>query len=78
MHLTPTEYELICVLALQAGAVLSHGQLFREIWGVINIHTLHLLRVNISNLRRKLHRGPSASQYITTEPGIGYRLRADL
>jgi two-component system, OmpR family, KDP operon response regulator KdpE len=78
IHLTPTEYELICLLTAQAGTVVTHEQLLHELWGAINPHTVHLLRVNISNLRRKLDAGPSGPRYITTEPGIGYRLRADL
>jgi two-component system, OmpR family, KDP operon response regulator KdpE len=77
IHLTPTEYELICLLAAQAGTVLTHDQLLHELWGAKNPHTVHLLRVNISNLRRKLEADPSGPSYIATEPGIGYRLRAD-
>lgn len=78
IHLTPTEYELICLLAAQAGTVLTHEQLLHKLWGANNSHTVHLLRVNISNLRRKLEADPVGSGYIATEPGIGYRLRADL
>lgn len=77
IHLTPTEYELLCLLAAQAGAVLPHEQLLQELWGAISAHTVHLLRVNISNLRRKLDADPTARRYITTEPGIGYRFRLD-
>jgi two-component system, OmpR family, KDP operon response regulator KdpE len=74
IHLTPTEYELLCLLATQAGAVLSHEKLMLSIWGVKNAHSVHLLRVNISNLRRKLERDPATPTYLITEPGIGYRL----
>jgi two-component system KDP operon response regulator KdpE len=78
IHLTPTEYELLCLLAAQAGAVLPHERILQELWGAANAHTVHLLRVNISNLRRKLDFEPTSPRYITTEPGIGYRLRAEL
>jgi two-component system KDP operon response regulator KdpE len=77
IHLTPTEYQLLCLLAEKAGAVLSHEQLMLSIWGVKNAHTVHLLRVNISNLRRKLERDPACPSYLATEPGIGYRLWND-
>lgn len=77
IHLTPTEYQLLCLLAAQAGAVLTHEQLMLSIWGAKNAHTVHLLRVNISNLRRKLEREPSSPAYLVTEPGIGYRLWSD-
>jgi two-component system KDP operon response regulator KdpE len=77
MHFTPTEYELLCLLAAHAGAVLTHEQLMYEIWGANDKRTVHLLRVNISNLRRKLDADPSYPRFISTEPSIGYRLRAE-
>jgi two-component system, OmpR family, KDP operon response regulator KdpE len=73
--LTPTEYDLLRALAQHGGRVLTHHQLLRQVWGASYEPETHLLRVNISNLRRKLELDPSRPQYIITEPGVGYRLR---
>lgn len=75
--LTPTEYDLLRVLVQQAGRVLTHGYLLRQVWGASYEAEAHLLRVNISNLRRKLEPDPTRPHYIRTEPGVGYRLRGD-
>jgi two-component system KDP operon response regulator KdpE len=75
VQLTPTEYGLLCVLAAHAGKVLTHRQLLRELWGPGYEQETHMLRVNISNLRRKLEPDPARPHYIRTEPGVGYRLR---
>jgi two-component system, OmpR family, KDP operon response regulator KdpE len=77
LALTPTEYELLRVLVSHAGRVLTHHQLLREVWGVGYEQEMHMLRVNVSNLRRKLEPDPGRPHYIVTEPGVGYRLRAD-
>ena len=74
--LTPTEYDLLRALVQHAGKVLIHRQLLRQVWGMGYESELHLLRVNISNLRRKLEPDPTRPQYILTEPGVGYRLRS--
>ncbi len=75
-QLTPTEYELLRTLVVNAGKVLTHGQLLRQIWGIGYQADAHLLRVTISNLRRKIEPDPARPRYIITEPGVGYRLRA--
>lgn len=75
--LTPTEYDLIKVLVQHAGRVLTHNQLLRQVWGPAYENEAHLLRVNISNLRRKIEPNPDQPRYILTEPGVGYRLRED-
>ena len=77
VQLTPTEYSLLRVLVTHAGKVLTHHQLLREIWGPGYEEELHILRVNVSNLRRKIEPDPARPRYIVTEPGVGYRLRAD-
>ena len=75
ISLTPTEYDLLRILAQDAGKVLTHRQIFRALWGE-NYHTeAHLLRVNISNLRKKIEPDSTRPTYIVTEPGVGYRLR---
>lgn len=73
--LTPTEYALLRALAVHAGRVLTHGQLLRQVWGMGYEDELHMLRVNISNLRRKIEPDSTRPTYIQTEPGVGYRLR---
>lgn len=75
VQLTPTEYDLLRLLVTHAGRVLTHNQLLRKVWGTEHEAERHLLRVNISNLRRKLEPDPSRPRYIITEPGVGYRLR---
>ncbi len=78
VQLTPTEYTLLRVLIKYAGKVLTHHQLLKEVWGPGYEQEKHLLRVNMSNLRSKLEVEPARPQYILTEPGVGYRLRANL
>jgi two-component system, OmpR family, KDP operon response regulator KdpE len=78
VQLTPTEYDLLRVLVLNAGKVLTHRQLLRQVWGLGYEEEMHLLRVNISNLRRKIEPEPSRPYFIITEPGVGYRLRSNL
>lgn len=77
VQLTPTEYDLLRVLVNHAGKVLTHQNLLREVWGLGYETEVHLLRVNISNLRRKLEPNPARPQYILTEAGVGYRLHLD-
>ncbi len=74
VQLTPTEYDLLRALALGAGKVLTNRQLLRQVWGE-GYDDLHLLRVNISNLRHKIEPDPSRPTYIHTESGVGYRLK---
>ena len=78
VQLTPTEYGLLRVLVMHAGKVRTHRQLLTEVWGAAWARETHLLCVNISNLRRKLEADPTRPYCILTEPGVGYRLRADL
>lgn len=70
--LTPTEYDILKALARKAGKVLTHQQLMREVWGHVE-QDLHTLRVNISNLRKKLEPSPGRPVFLVTEPGVGYR-----
>ena len=77
VQLTPTEYDLLRLLVTHAGKVLTHHQLLREVWGAGYDDEAHMLRVNISNLRRKLEADPARPRYILTEPGVGYRLQTE-
>jgi two-component system KDP operon response regulator KdpE len=74
ISLTPTEYDLLRVLMRNAGKVITHRHLLRLVWGPVYENEMHLLRVNVSNLRRKLEPDPSCPSPIRTEPGVGYRL----
>jgi two-component system KDP operon response regulator KdpE len=75
VHLTATEYALLRTLALHLGKVMTHGQLLRAVWGPGYEDAVHLLRVNMSNLRRKIEPDPAKPRYLITELGVGYRLR---
>jgi len=75
VQLTATEYDLLRLLVNHAGKVLTHNQILRQIWGPAYIEQPHLLRVNISNLRRKIEPEPTRPRYILTELGVGYRLK---
>jgi two-component system KDP operon response regulator KdpE len=75
VQLTPTEYDLLKALVQYAGRVLTHKQLLKEVRGAESQTETHLLRVHMSNLRRKIEEDPSNPQHIVTEPGVGYRLK---
>jgi two-component system KDP operon response regulator KdpE len=77
VSLTPTEYDILRLLMQNAGKVMTHHHLLRQVWGTAYESEMHLLRVNISNLRRKIEPDPTRPHYLLTEPGVGYRLRAD-
>ncbi len=77
LQLTPTEYDLLRLLVTHAGKVLTHSQILKQIWGIAYMEQPHVLRVNISNLRHKIEKDPSRPRYILTEPGVGYRMRAE-
>lgn len=74
VHLTPTEYRLLTMLANNAGSVLSSPQLLREVWGPSHTESSHYLRVYMGHLRQKLEDDPAQPRYLLTESGVGYRL----
>lgn len=77
VHLTPIEYRLLACLAKNAGFVLTHRQLLLEAWGPEYEFEGHYLRVYMGQLRHKLEDNPAQPKLITTEPGVGYRLRQE-
>src|ERR687885_477068 len=77
VHLTPTEYELLRVLASNSDRVLTHGHLLRAALGPGYEDALENLRTFIAQLRRKIEPQPSRPRWIVTEPGVGYRFRPD-
>ena len=74
VHLTPIEYNLLAVLVKNAGRVLTHRQLLREVWGPGSSDQSHYLRVYMNQLRQKIEPDPSRPRYLLTETGVGYRL----
>jgi two-component system, OmpR family, KDP operon response regulator KdpE len=77
VHLTPTEYGLVRFLAQNAGRVVTHGQLLRAVLGSGYEDSLGSLRVYIAGIRKKLEADPGVPRLIVTEPGVGYRLKAE-
>lgn len=78
VKLTPTEYDLLKLLASHAGKVVTQRQLLQEVWGgQHNESDSHYLRVYIGHLRKKLEEDPTRPRFIVTEPGIGYRFRQE-
>ena len=77
IHLTPTEFKLLALLARNAGRVLTHRQLLKEVWGQAYLDNTHHLRVQMHGLRHKLEPEPARPRYLLTEPGVGYRLQAE-
>ncbi|MBV6451396.1 MAG: KDP operon transcriptional regulatory protein KdpE [Anaerolineales bacterium] len=75
ISLTPTEYDILRLLMQNAGKVITHHHLLRQVWGAAYESEMHILRVNISNLRRKIETDPARPRYLITEAGVGYRLR---
>ena len=74
IKLTPTEYEIMKILAQNSGKVLTHRQLLKAVWGDTYSDDTHYIRVYIGQLRRKIEPNPTQPHYIITESGVGYRL----
>jgi two-component system KDP operon response regulator KdpE len=77
VHLTPIEYRLLGVLIANAGRVMTHPQLLRQVWGPSHAQSTHYLRVYMGNLRQKLEDDSAQPRHILTETGVGYRLMAE-
>jgi two-component system KDP operon response regulator KdpE len=75
--LTPTEYRLLATLVRHAGRMLTHRQLLQEVWGTPHVDETQHLRVYMTRLRHKLEAEPTRPKLLLTEPGVGYRLRAE-
>jgi two-component system KDP operon response regulator KdpE len=74
VHLTPHQYELLRLLAVNEGKLLTHRTLLQEVWGPGYDGAANLLHVNVSQLRRKIEPDRAVPRYLLTEPGAGYRL----
>ncbi len=75
VDLTPTEFRLLAVLILQAGRVIPHQQLLRQVWGPEYGNEVHYLKLYVRYLRQKLEKDPGNPEYLITEWGVGYRFR---
>ncbi|HBG29125.1 response regulator transcription factor [Candidatus Macondimonas diazotrophica] len=73
VKLSPKEYDILRVLVQHAGKVITHQHLLNQVWG--GSTDVQYLRVYVRQLRQKIERSPDGPQYITTETGVGYRLR---
>lgn len=78
VRLTPNEYKLLATLARNAGRVMTHRQLLLEVWGPGSSQESHYLRVYMNQLRHKLEPDPARPKYLLTEPGVGYRMAAEV
>ena len=76
VRLSPKEYELLKLLVMHAGKVLTHRFILTQVWGPAHTEDAQYLRVFIRSLRQKIEPDPAQPQFIITEPGVGYRLRA--
>jgi two-component system KDP operon response regulator KdpE len=73
IRLTPTEWGVLEVLVRNAGRLVTHRHVLREVWGPAYGEESNYLRVHMANLRRKLEPNPAQPRYLVTEPGMGYR-----
>lgn len=74
VRLTPTEYTLLALFVKNAGKVLTHSYLLREVWGPAYAEETQYLRVFVGQLRKKIERDPTTPCMLVTESGVGYRL----
>lgn len=77
VHLTPIEFKLLAQLIAHPGKVLTHRHLLRAVWGPNAVEETHYLRVHMAALRRKIEAQPARARWLLTEPGVGYRMRAE-
>lgn len=77
IHLTPIEYRLLNALVRNAGKVLTHQVLLKEVWGPGHAERAHYLHIYVGHLRHKLEADPARPRYLLTEVGVGYRLAAE-
>ncbi len=76
VKMTPTEYSLLRLLVRNAGKVVTHRQILKEVWGPNYAEQTHYLRVYMAHLREKIEADPGRPELLVTEPGVGYRLLA--
>jgi two-component system KDP operon response regulator KdpE len=77
VRLTPVEYKLLATLVRNAGRVMTYQQLLKEVWGLRYANQKQYLHVYVGHLRHKLESDPTRPRLLLTEPGVGYRFKAD-
>ncbi|EAS44011.1 DNA-binding response regulator [Photobacterium profundum] len=77
LHVTPTEYKIVTLLAKNMGKVLTHKQILKDVWGDNYSEHSHYVRVHVAQLRHKIEAVPAQPKYLITETGVGYRLLSD-
>lgn len=75
VHLTPIEYRLLCLMLANAGKVMTHRHLLRDVWGPSYVESNHYLRIYVGHLRQKLEKDPTQPRHFLTETGVGYRFQ---
>ena len=78
VHLSPKEYNLLRFLVGHAGKVVTHQQLLKEVWGPAHLEDVQYLRVLMRQLRQKIEPDNGGARLLITEPGVGYRLLAQV
>lgn len=74
IKLTQTEYNILALLSVHTGKVLTYAAIIREIWGTSDSGSIKKLQVNMANIRKKLGSKPGDNRYIINELGVGYRM----
>jgi len=77
VRLTPVEYKLLATLVRNAGKVMTYLQLLKDVWGLRSAHQKQYLHVYMGHLRSKLENDPTRPRFLMTEPGVGYRFKAE-
>lgn len=77
VKLTQTEYNILSLLSVHAGRVMTYAEIIRDIWGWNDAGSTKKLQVNMANIRKKIGQKPGDNQYIQNELGVGYRMNMD-
>ena len=77
VHFTQIEYKIVAFLARNSGKVMTYSAIMSSVWGPFTGDNNRILRVNMANIRRKIEQNPSQPQFLSTEVGVGYRMRED-
>ena len=77
IHLTQTEYNIVELLSVHAGRVLTYSEIIKKIWGYSDTGSIKKLQVNMANIRKKFGEKPGEYLYILNELGVGYRMNGE-
>lgn len=77
VKLTQTEYNIVELLAMHSGRVLTYSEIVKKIWGYSDSGSIKKLQVNMANIRKKLGECPGENKYVHNELGVGYRMSAE-